>query len=135
MAKKTNEYKSVIVRALQEAGRYSSGLDIQILSLASALRTLELANHEIDELDCVTIDVVSRYGNETLAPHPAFKIQKDAQESVTKQMKALGLTAEELAGSDENDPLIELTKEVQAVARKSSKIIKPRPRKKNASQD
>ena len=124
MAKKVNEYKKDIERALKAAGKYSKSLGAQILSLAGALRTLDIANDEIDELETTTIPVVSRYGNETLAPHPVFKIQKDAQDSVTRQMKALGLTAEELTGTDEDDPLIDLTKKVKNAGRKKPTIIK-----------
>lgn len=124
MAKKVNDYKKDIEKALKAASRYSKSLDAQILSLAGALRTLDLANDEIDNLETVTIPVISRYGNEALAPHPVFKIQKDAQDSVTRQMKALGLTAEDLTGMDEDDPLIELTKKVRNAGRKKPKIVK-----------
>lgn len=124
MEKKVSDYKADIVKALKAAGKYSKSLDIQILSLAGALCTLNKANDEIDGLETVTIKVISRYGNETLAPHPVFKIQKDAQDSVTRQMKALGLTAEELTGSDDDDPLIDLTKKVRNSGRKKPNIIK-----------
>ena len=124
MEKKASEYKADIVKALKAAGKYSRSLDIQIISLAGALCTLSKANDEIDGLETVTIKVKSRYGNETLAPHPVFKIQKDAQDSVTRQMKALGLTAEELTGTDEDDPLIDLTKKVKNVGRKKPNIVK-----------
>lgn len=124
MAKKVNEYKKDIEKVLKSASRYSRSLDAQILSLAGALRTLDLANDEIDNLDTTTISSVSRYGNETLVPHPVFKIQKDAQDSVTRQMKALGLTVEELTGTDDNDPLVDLTKKVKNVGRKKPNIIK-----------
>lgn len=124
MAKQVNEYKKDIEKALKAAGKYSKSLGAQILSLAGALRTLDLANDEIDGLEVTTISTTSRYGNVTLAPHPVFKIQKDAQDSVTRQMKALGLTAEELTGSDEDDPLIDLTKKVKNVGRKKPVIVK-----------
>lgn len=124
MEKKVSDYKAEIIKALKAAGKYSKSLDIQIISLAGALCTLNKANAEIEELDSVTISVTSRYGNETLAPHPVFKIQKDAQDSVTRQMKALGLTAEELTGTDEDDPLIDLTKKVKNAGRKKPNIIK-----------
>lgn len=127
MEKKVSDYKADIVKALKAAGKYSKSLDIQILSLAGALCTLNKANDEIDGLKTVTIKVISRYGNETLAPHPVFKIQKDAQDSVTRQMKALGLTAEELTGSDDDDPLIDLTKKVRNSGRKKPNIIKRTP--------
>lgn len=124
MEKKVKDYKTEIAKALKAAGKYSKSLDIQITSLASALFTLALANEEMERLDSVTISVVSRYGNETLAPHPVFKIQKDAQDSVTRQMRALGLTAEELTGTDDDDPLIDLTKKVKNAGRKKPNIIK-----------
>lgn len=124
MEKKVSEYKADIVKALKAAGKYSKSLDIQIISLAGALCTLNKANDEIDSLKTVTIKVMSRYGNETLAPHPVFKIQKDAQDSVTRQMKALGLTAEELTGTDDDDPLIDLTKKVKNAGRKKPNIVK-----------
>lgn len=125
MGKNVSDYKIEITKALKAVGKYSKGLDIQITSLAGALCTLNKANAEIDALETVTIKVVSRYGNETLAPHPVFKIQKDAQDSVTRQMKALGLTAEELTGTDDDDPLIDLTKKVKNATRKKANIIKP----------
>lgn len=124
MEKKVKDFKTEIAKALKAAGKYSKSLDIQITSLASALFTLAMANEEMERLDSVTISVVSRYGNETLAPHPVFKIQKDAQDSVTRQMKALGLTAEELTGTDDDDPLIDLTKKVKNAGRKKPNIIK-----------
>ncbi len=126
MAKKVNEYKKDIVKALNNSKRYNRSLNAQILSLAGALRTLDLANDEIDALETTTVKVISRYGNEALAPHPVFKIQKDAQDSVTRQMKALGLTVEELAGTDENDPLVELTEQVKNASRKKRTIVKPK---------
>lgn len=125
MAKKVNEYKKDIEKALKAVGKYSKSLDVQILALAGALRTLDLANDEIDGLIETTIPVVSRYGNETLAPHPVFKIQKDAQDSVTRQMKALGLTAEELTGADESDPIIDLTKKVKNAGRRKPVVVRP----------
>lgn len=125
MGKNVSDYKIEITKALKAVGKYSKGLDIQITSLAGALCTLNKANAEIDALETVTIKVVSRYGNDTLAPHPVFKIQKDAQDSVTRQMKALGLTAEGLIGVDDDDPLIDLTKKVKNATRKKANIIKP----------
>ena len=124
MEKKVSDYKAEIIKALKAVGKYSKSLDIQIISLAGALCTLNKANEEIEQLDSVTISVVSRYGNETLAPHPVFKIQKDAQDSVTRQMKALGLTAEELTGTDEAAPLIDRTKKVKNSGRRKPNIIK-----------
>lgn len=123
MAKTVNEYVKEITKTLKANKTYSRGLDMQILSLASAMRNLEMANNQIDGLAETTVWETTRYG-EKLAPHPVFKIAKEAQELVTRQMKALGLTVDELAGNTEDDPLADLTKKL-AKKRKQPTIINP----------
>lgn len=123
MAKSVEEYKKEIVRQMKAHKIYSKGLDMQITSLASAMRNLELANAEIDGLEVTTVYETTRYG-EKLAPHPVFKVAKEAQDMITRQMKALGLTAEDLAGEIEEDPLVDMTKKL-AKKRKAPTIIKP----------
>ena len=122
MAKKVADYQKIVKNALTSCGNYSKSLDIQIISLASALRTLGLANDEIDTLDVTTILETTRYGKK-MAPHPAFKVQRDAQDSVTRQMKALGLTAADISGDSDDDPLVDLTTKVKN-AGKSPVIVK-----------
>lgn len=124
MAKTVNEYTKEITKMLKANKTYSKGLDMQILSLASAMRNLEMANDQIDGLAETTVWETTRYGKK-IAPHPAFKVAKEAQELVTRQMKVLGLTVEGLAGNTEDDPLVELTKKL-AKKRKQSIIIDPR---------
>ena len=123
MAKTVNEYVKEITKTLKANKTYSRGLDMQILSLASAMRNLEMANNQIDGLEETTVWETTRYG-EKLAPHPVFKIAKEAQELVTRQMKALGLTVDELAGNTEDDPLADLTKKLTK-KRKQPTIINP----------
>lgn len=123
MAKTVNDYKTEIIKVLKAYRLYSKGLDMQVLSLASAMRNLEMANEQIDGLTETTVWEKTRYG-EKLAPHPVFKIAKEAQELITRQMKSLGLTAEDLAGEVEDDPLADLTKKLTK-KRKQPKIIKP----------
>ena len=123
MAKTVSEYTKEITKMLKANKTYSRGLDMQILSLASAMRNLEMANDQIDGLTETTVLETTRYG-EKLAPHPVFKIAKEAQELVTRQMKALGLTVDELAGSTEDDPLVDLTKKLTK-KRKQPTIINP----------
>ena len=123
MAKTVNEYVKEITKTLKANKTYSRGLDMQILSLASAMRNLEMANNQIDGLTETTVWETTRYG-EKLAPHPVFKIAKEAQELVTRQMKALGLPVDELAGNTEDDPLADLTKKLTK-KRKQPTIINP----------
>ena len=124
MAKTVNEYVKEITKTLKANKTYSRGLDMQILSLASAMRNLEMANNQIDGLTETTVWETTRYG-EKLAPHPVFKIAKEAQELVTRQMKALGLTVDDLAGNTEDDPLADLTKKLTK-KRKQPTIINPK---------
>lgn len=123
MAKSVEEYKKEIVHQMKAHRIYSKGLDIQITSLASAMRNLELANAEIDGLETTTVYETTRYG-EKLAPHPVFKVAKEAQDMITRQMKALGLTAEDLAGEIDEDPLVDMTKKLTK-KRKTPTVIKP----------
>ena len=130
MVKTIAEYKQQIEKALKSIKRYNKGLDMQITSLASALKTIDMAQWQIDGLVEVTVLEETRYGSK-MAPHPAFKILKDAQDSVTRQLKALGLTPENLTNEDEEDPLVGVTKKV-IKAGKKPRIIKPK--KKDAEQ-
>lgn len=123
MAKSVEEYRKDIVRKMKVHKTYTQALDMQIYSLASAMRNLDLANEQIDGLTEVTVWETTRYG-EKLAPHPAFKIAKDAQDMVTRQMKALNLTVEDLSGEADEDPLTDLTKKLTK-KRKAPTIIKP----------
>lgn len=111
MAKTVKEYVKDITKTLKQNGTYSRGLDMQITSLASAMRNLDMANEQIDGLTETTVYETTRYG-EKLAPHPVFKIAKEAQELITRQMKALGLTAVDLSGGVDDDPLVDLTKKL-----------------------
>lgn len=124
MAKTVKDYEKDIKKVLKALKTYSTGLDMQILSLASAMRNLEMANDQIDGLTETTVWETTRYG-EKLAPHPVFKIAKEAQELVTRQMKALGLTVEDLAGDTDDDPLANLTKKLTK-KRKQPTIIRPK---------
>lgn len=122
MEKKVSDYESEIIKVLKAHKIYSKGLDIQVRSLASALRNLDMANEEIDGLKCTTVLEETRYGQK-LAPHPVFKVAKEAQELITRQMKALGLTTEDLASEVEDDPLLAETRKLNK-KRTSPKIIK-----------
>lgn len=124
MAKSVEEYRKEIVRKMKVHKTYTQALDMQIYSLASAMRNLDLANEQIDGLGEVTVWETTRYGQK-IAPHPAFKIAKDAQDMVTRQMKALNLTVEDLSGEADEDPLSELTKKLTK-KRKAPTIIRPK---------
>ena len=93
-------WRALIVKALRKSNRYNAGLDFQIINLAAAMRTHDLAIKDIDELDTVTIVESNRNGEKTV-PHPAFKVQRDASDSITRQLKILGLTMEDLVGKPE----------------------------------
>lgn len=123
MAKSVEEYRKEIARKMKAHKTYTQALDMQIYSLASAMRNLDLANEQIDGLTEVTVWETTRYGQK-IAPHPAFKIAKDAQDMVTRQMKALNLTVEDLSGEADEDPLTDLTKKL-IKKRKAPTIIKP----------
>lgn len=120
MAKKLAEYEELVKKALQAHGMYDQSLDAQVMSLASALRNLSMANDEISTLTKVTVTEISRYG-EKVVEHPAFKVAKLAQEMVTRQMKTLHLTTEDLSGDVEEDPMVEVGEKL--VRKRASPVI------------
>lgn len=124
MAKSVLDYVREIKKVLRDHKTYTAALDPQITSLASAMRNLQMANDQIDTLVDTTVWEETRYGRK-LAPHPVFKIAKDAQRSITEQMKALNLTVDELAGEADDDPLADLTKKLTK-RRKVATIITPK---------
>ena len=122
--KTIEDYQKQIKRELKANHTYSRALDIQIKSLASAMRNLDMANAQIDTLTETTVWEKTRYG-EKLSPHPVFKVAKEAQELISRQMKILGLTVEDLGGGGEDDPIADLTKKLTK-KRADPKIIKPK---------
>lgn len=86
-----------IRESLENIGAYSTSLDIQIQSLACAWDTLDKAHAEASKLKATTIVEQGRFGDKVV-PHPVFKIMRDAEMSITKQMKALGLTFADIVG-------------------------------------
>lgn len=108
-----DQWEAVIRKALKRSQTYTAAIDVQIKSLATAVYTLTLAAADIERLDETFVWVETRYGRE-MKPHPVFKVQKDAQDSITRQMKALGLTVEALSADTETDPLVDLTKKIIA---------------------
>ena len=124
MAKKAEEYRKIIVKALKNAGTYSKGVDIQIENLAITLSMRDKAVEEIEQLDGTSYWARTRDG-ETNKTYPVYKYLDGILEKVTRQMKALGLTTELLAGTDETDPLVDLTKKVARAGKKKPVVLKP----------
>ena len=118
------EYRKEIIKVLKSNKLYSRGLDFQVNSLASAMRNLDLANKDIDGLETTTVLEKTKYG-EKLAPHPVFKIAKESQELITRQMKVLGLTCGDLAADEDDDPLVNLTKKLIEETPKPREIVRP----------
>lgn len=116
--KTVEEHQNIIIKALKTARRWQPGLMPQVYALASALRSLDIANLDLDTLE--TSVVQSPQG---LRPHPVFHIRKEAEDSVTRSMKSLGLTAEALIAEIDEDPMEDLTRKVMT-ARSNPKVTK-----------
>lgn len=108
-------WRTLITKALKDANKFNSSLKMQIESLAVTMYQLDLASKELETLDRVTCIDLTRYG-EKLSPHPVFKILKDLQDSITRQMKILSLTPEDLTADIEASPLERMTDEMRNTA-------------------
>ena len=118
------DYEIKIQKALESQNRWSESLVIAVHSLAVAMRNLDMPNNDIEALDSCTVLEETRYGKK-IAPHPAFKIAKDANEAIGKLLKSLGLTADDISEGIDNDPLAEVTESLIA-RRKAPKSVKPK---------
>lgn len=127
MNKSTAEYADLVRQLLHGNNSYNEAFEPNIIATAGVLRTLVLANKEIDELESTTITTSGVHG-ERKEPHPVFKTYRDACESLRKQMEALGLSWSDINTVDEADPLYELTKAVANVGI-TTKKVKPTKRK------
>lgn len=112
MVQKQKKYRAVVVRALKKSGKYRDGLGVLIDSLADTLYTLELCSADIAKLETTTVLEKTRYG-EKMAPHPVFKIQRDAQLSLDKLCKGVGLTSADLGSVPGENPLDRLVKAME----------------------
>ena len=108
--------KGRIRKALREQNNYSKDMESAILLAAGNLFAYELALKDLEELDCTYIEEISREGNIKLVPHPAFKVFKDASESVRRSLRELQLTLATLEGTTENDDLDILVESVNKVS-------------------
>ena len=108
--------KSRIRKALREQNNYSKDMESAILLAAGNLFAYELALKDLEELDCTYVEEVSREGNIRLVPHPAFKVFKDASESVRRSPRELQLTLATSEGTTENDDLDILVESVNKVS-------------------
>jgi phage terminase small subunit len=102
-----------IRESLENIGAYSTSLDIQIQSLACAWDSLEKAHAEASKLKKTTIVEQGRFGKKVV-PHPVYKIMRDAEMSITKQMKALGLTFADIVGETVPPEESDMTADIMA---------------------
>ena len=117
--KTVQSYKSRLVRILKKTGKYNDGLLITVEVLANTMRTLSLCRDEIDGLDKTTVVETTRYGQK-LAPHPVFKVQRDAQDSLARLCKTLGLTYTDLMKDIEGDGLEDFMERIKGSEEYSS---------------
>lgn len=115
------KYEAKIRKSLTAAARYSPAMDIQITTLASTLITLDTVTADI-----AALDDYSRWCGDTLKAHPAFAVQRYAWDSVTRQVKALGLSFADLGNEvQEDDPLIGLTQDLIDISRSNAATLRP----------
>lgn len=124
MAKKTvKNYEKEIRGLLEKREKYSPALDMQIKATALALLVLDKAIDEAETLERLTVTDKTRYG-EKLAAHPVIGVAFNAIESMSRNMRMLGLTAAVLADEierGEDSP----AEKIKILAERVSDEIKP----------
>lgn len=109
-------YVKKIKTAMQSCGTYNSNLDFQILNLARSLRLLAQVDRDMSDPDFeLTVMKVTRDGEQPIE-NPLLKTLDRAQTQVSRQMRQLKLTVEDLIGAPElPDGVDELTAELDKI--------------------
>lgn len=109
-------YQRKIISAMKASGTYDENLYFQIKNLARSLRTLDMVDVEMSspEFQLVTMKL-TRDGEQPIE-NPILKTMDRAQTQVSRQMKQLKLTVEDLVGTPElPDAVDELTAELEKI--------------------
>lgn len=111
-----DRYVKKIKTAMQSCGTYNSNLDFQILNLARSLRLLAQVDRDMSDPDFeLTVMKVTRDGEQPIE-NPLLKTLDRAQTQVSRQMRQLKLTVEDLIGAPElPDGVDELTAELDKI--------------------
>lgn len=104
MAKSVETFEKTIKKCLEHAGRYTPALDLNIYALAATLRTHALIMKQVQALKSTVVEMHTARGSVVRA-HPLVAQLRDAEASMLRQLKELGLTAEGTRGRTEGDPL------------------------------
>lgn len=109
-------YVKKIKTAMQSCGTYNSNLDFQILNLARSLRLLAQVDRDMSDPDFeLTVMKETRDGEQPIE-NPLLKTLDRAQTQVSRQMRQLKLTVEDLIGAPElPDGVDELTAELDKI--------------------
>ncbi len=111
-----DRYVKKIKTAMQSCGTYNSNLDFQILNLARSLRLLAQVDRDMSDPDFeLIVTKVTRDGEQPIE-NPLLKTLDRAQTQVSRQMRQLKLTVEDLIGAPElPDGVDELTAELDKI--------------------
>ena len=122
--KSVSTYEKLIKKCLEHAGRYTPALDLNIYALASTLRTHELIMRQVDGLRVTVLELTTARGKNVRA-HPLLGQLRDAEASVLRQLRELGLTAEGTRGRVEADPLAGLLAGMRGATTGRGKVVSP----------
>lgn len=103
--------EKTIKKALKKNGTYESGMDPLIYMAASAIRVVDLANDDIDDITSAIVIEQTREGNEKHVLHPTLKGLNNALEMSRRLLRELGLTLDS-ALSTESDDVADFINEV-----------------------
>lgn len=101
--------------ALRKQKNYSRDMDVAIELAAGSLVAYRIAYNDVSNLECSFVEETSRESFSRLIPHPAFKILKDANESLRRSLRELGLTIDTVKGVGDSDEIESIVKIVNDV--------------------
>lgn len=107
-------YKRRITAALKGSGLYDKNLSIQVENLATSLWTLSMCRDKMSEEDFKVITTKTTRDGEQPIENPIFKVLARTQADISRQMRQLNLTVEDIVGKPDTPiPLDELDAEMR----------------------
>lgn len=125
MSESVKYFEDKITEILQNSGRYSPSLELNIWLAANALTRYSIANRELYDEGHVTITTDTKNGISTTS-HPAARIAAEAEDKILKMFKQLGMTFQDFREITEGDPTADLVTDVHEVITSTGAVIKPK---------
>lgn len=96
-------YKRRITAAMKDSGIYNKNISIQVENLATSLYLLSVCREKMEEEGFNIVEIKKTRDGEQPVENPVLKTLSRVQADITRQMRQLKLTVEDIVGEPEQE--------------------------------